>query len=163
MPDSNRRLVLRLTLKFLTLTALLFFGYILFSAIGEGDQAAPTIAPMRIELTQLATGQPQRLTWAGGPLQLLRLAEEPRPLLFFDRGGKLGCPLSWQPPGNSQAPQQPWPGGFRDQCDGVWYRYDGTVLPGQAVDRDLDSPPHRLQDDHLLLIGGNGDNAPPAN
>jgi Rieske Fe-S protein len=163
MPEPSRRLILRVILKLFGLTALLFIVYILFS--GDDEQATPatTLPPLLVDLNTLQPAQPQRLEWAGGPLQLLRIADNAPSYLFYDRGGKLGCPLSWQPPGTAQAPQQPWPGGFRDQCNSVWYLYDGKVLPEQASEQNLQSPPYRIIEGDLLEIGVNGDNAAPAN
>jgi Rieske Fe-S protein len=161
MQDSPRRLLLRVTLKLLSLTALLIIAYALLSG-DEGEEAEPRPQPpLQIELNSLKAGSVQRIEWAGGPLQLLRLEGDETFRLFYDRGGNLGCPLAWQAPGSTHAPQQPWPGGFRDQCSGSWYRYDGTVLPDQEVSQNLQSPPHRLLDGHLLQIGVNGDNAAP--
>ncbi len=162
MSEPSRRLVLRVTLKLFGLTALLFIVYILFSADDEGEAPAPTLVPLLLELDTLQPAQPQRLEWAGGPLQLLRMTDKAPPRVFYDRGGKLGCPLSWQPPGTAAAPQQPWPGGFRDQCNSVWYRYDGKVLPEQATGQNLQTPPYRITQGDLLEIGVNGDNAAPA-
>lgn len=163
MPDSPRRLILRLTLKLLSLIALLFTVYILFSGDDNEVASLPVIAPLLVELNSLQPAQAQRLEWTGGTLQLLRMADNEPFYLFYDRGGSLNCPLSWQPPGVSQAPQQPWPGGFRDQCSSVWYQYDGQVLPGQATRQNLQSPPYHLRSGYLLEIGVNGDNAVPAN
>lgn len=161
--SSRRRLILRVSVKLLSLTALLFTGYILISAVDERATTAPAIPPLRIDLDTLPPAQAQRLAWAGGALQLLRMHANGPLYLFHDRGGTLNCPLSWQPPGSHSAPYQPWPGGFGDQCSSVWYRYDGEVLPGQASSQNLQPVPYQLRDGHLLVIGENGDNAAPAN
>jgi hypothetical protein len=163
IPDTHRRLALRVTLKLLTLTALLVITYLFISGNDEGVAPDPAIAPVQIELADLRPAKPQRQEWAGGPLQLLRMDDGGQLHIFYDRGGSLGCPLSWQPPGSTKAQLQPWPGGFRDQCSSTWYRYDGEVLPDQSVGHDLQSPPYRLKGDDLLEIGVNVDNAPPAN
>ena len=163
MPDTSRRLILRVIIKLLSLTALIITGYVFFSSYDEKTTSSTGIVPLRIELNTLQLAQPQRLEWAGGPLQLIRMSNNAQLYLFYDRGGNLNCPLSWQPPKSSQAPHQPWPGGFRDQCSGVWYRYDGQVLPGQRTEQNLQAPPYRLINRHLLEIGVNGDNAAPAN
>jgi hypothetical protein len=162
MTDSSRRLVLRVTLKLLALSALLITAYALLNSRGNSEEEDATIPPLQLELQTLQPAQPQRIEWPGGPLQLLRMAEREPVRLFFDRGGNLGCPLSWQPPGTPLAPQQPWPGGFRDQCSSTWYRYDGQVLAGQTTTEDLNSPPYRVTEGGLLEIGVNGDNAAPA-
>ena len=162
MREPSRRLVLRVILKLFGLTALLFIIYVLFSADDEQATPAATLPRLQIKLTTLQPTQPQRLEWAGGPLQLLRMADNTPPYLFYDRGGNLGCPLSWQSPGTAQAPQQPWPGGFRDQCNSVWYLYNGKVLPQQANEQNLQSPPYRIIEGDLLEIGVNGDNGVPA-
>jgi len=162
MQDSPRRLLLRVTLKLLSLAALIIVAYALLSE-DEGEEAQSKSVPtLQIELNSLKANSAQRIEWAGGPLQLLRLEGDGAFALFYDRGGNLGCPLAWQAAGSTEAPQRPWPGGFRDQCSGTWYRYDGTVLPNQGVSQDLQGPPHRLVNGHLLQIGVNGDNAAPA-
>jgi hypothetical protein len=163
MPASQHRLILRAGVKLLTLTALLATTYILFSGGDKGTTATPAIAPLLVELKTLQPAQPQRLAWAGGTLQLLRMNVNTPPYLFRDQGGSLNCPLSWHPPGAPSAPIHPWPGGFRDQCSNVWYRYDGQVLPGQANSRGLQTVPYQLQDGDLLVTGGNRDNAATAN
>lgn len=163
MVDPARRLLLRVSVKLFGLAALLGTVYILFSGGDESTTPAPAIAPLLIELNTLQPAQAQRLIWAGGNLQLLRMSNDETPYLFRDRGGNLNCPLSWHPPGAPQPPNQPWPGGFRDQCSNVWYHYDGQVLPGQASSRGLQAVPYRLRDGHLLVTDGSGDNATPAN
>lgn len=81
-----------------------------------------------------------------------------RPELFvaFDRGTDMGCPLRWVPPGNLEAPWQPWPGGFRDSCRGSWYDAAGRVFRAQQAVRNVDVPPHRYRGKGLLEIGTNG-------
>lgn len=88
-----------------------------------------------------------------------------RPQLFiaFDRGTDLGCPLRWIPPNAPEAPQQPWPGGFRDSCRGSWYDAAGRVFKGQQAGRNLDIPPYRFLGKDLLEVGRYRDNPPPAN
>ncbi len=163
MTESPRRLVLRVSLKLFTLTALLFIVLMLLK-VGNGDERTGVkFEPLKVSLDTVALGQPQRLDWAGGPLQLLRLRSDTPPYLFFDRGGPLNCPLRWYPPNAPQAPQRPWPGGFRDQCSGTWYLYDGQPLAGEANTDNLQAPPYRLEKGNLLLIGVSGDNAPLAN
>lgn len=160
MHDTARRLYLRVTLKLLTLIALLAFGYVLFSGGERTAETPPPRAPLQVRLETVQPGQPQRLEWAGGPLQLLRMGG--RLYLYQDRGGSLGCPLAWQPPGSTAAPRQPWPGGFRDQCNATWYLYDGSVLPDQGSRDNLQAVPYRLRGGNLLEVGLSGDNAAPA-
>jgi len=90
-------------------------------------------------------------------------AIQPQLFLAFDRGTDMGCPLNWVPAGNREAPLQPWPGGFRDNCRGSWYDAAGRVFKGQEAQRNLDIPPYRLLEGGLLEIGVSGDNAAPAN
>lgn len=78
--------------------------------------------------------------------------------LAYDRGTGMGCPLIWIPPGQSDTPTHPWPGGFRDSCDGSWYDASGRVFKGQQAQRNLDIPPYRLIAPDLLEVGINGDN-----
>jgi hypothetical protein len=163
MQNPSRRLILRVGIKLLSLTALLATAFILFSGGDKSATPAPAIPPLRVELSTLQPAQAQRLAWAGGALQLLRMSPDEAPYLFRDRGGNLNCPLSWHPPGAPQAPHHPWPGGFRDQCSGTWYRYDGQPLPGQTTRHGLQTVPYRLRDGHLLVTDGSGDNATPAN
>jgi ubiquinol-cytochrome c reductase iron-sulfur subunit len=78
--------------------------------------------------------------------------------LAYDRGTDMGCPLTWIAAGNSAAPMQPWPGGFRDSCNGSWYDAAGRVFKDQQAQRNLDIPPYRLIAPDLLEVGVNGDN-----
>lgn len=88
---------------------------------------------------------------------------QPALFLAFDRGTDMGCPITWVAAGNREAPQQPWPGGFRDQCRGSWYDAAGRVFKAQQAGRNLDIPPYRYRGKDLLEIGLSGDNAAPAN
>ena len=161
MDDTPRRLYLRVIVKLLSLIALLSFVYILISG-GEGEEESPSaLALLQVDLQTLSSAQPQRLEWIGGPLQLLRMGEQL--YLYRDRGGSLGCPLAWHPPGNHAPPMQPWPGGYRDQCTSTWYHFDGHALPGQSHQQGLEPIPYRLLTTNLLQIGVSGDNAAPAN
>lgn len=162
MSDTPRRLLLRLTLKLLTLTALLTLGYLLLSASSDGEKIPRQSATLRIDLATVPLSRPQRTDWEGGTLQLLRMVPEGTAYLFYDRGGDLGCPLAWYPAKNREAPQQPWPGGFRDQCSGVWYHYDGHPVEEGSSRSPLQGPPYRLLPGNLLEVGISGDNAAPA-
>ncbi|MDH5785957.1 MAG: hypothetical protein OEZ16_10180 [Chromatiales bacterium] len=158
MADTPRRLVLRVTLKLLTLVAVAAVAITLLYGGEERDDSKPGLT-LQLSLNSLPVGTPQRVVWQEGPLQLLRTTTDVL-YIFYDRGGHLGCPLSWQPPGHRNAPERPWGGGFRDQCSGTWYRIDGSVLPAQATNLPLTSPSY-LRDGDLLQIGVSGDNAAP--
>lgn len=83
---------------------------------------------------------------------------QPDYFIAYDRGTDMGCPLSWVAAGDSAAPHQPWPGGFRDTCRGSWYDAAGRVFKGQQAERNLDIPLYRQIGPDLLEVGGNGDN-----
>jgi len=186
MADNPRRLLLRVGVKLMFLTALAFSAYVLLSSTGD---PAPqrTTPPIRIDLTANTNLPFQRIPWAGGNLILLRrspavMAElgrhdarllepithttpEQSPhqefFLAYDRGGELGCPLQWLAPGSvPEAPLRPWPGGFRDTCGGSWYDAAGRVFRGQAARRNLAIPDYRISAG-LLEVGTSGDNAAP--
>ena len=183
---------------------MLFFAfgaslYVLLAGIDNGSEHdnRTSPSPIRIDLSQLPASNPQRITWSGGGLILIRRdkaqlesltgregrledpqslrAQQPdalpsparslRPDIFlaYDRGTDMGCPLNWMPPGHRDAPLQPWPGGFRDNCRGSWYDAAGRVLRDQEAKRNLDIPPHRYSAENLLEVGGSGDNAAPVN
>ncbi len=163
MSDNPRRLLLRLSAKILGLAALLLTAYAFITSTHEGgtNRTVP-LPPLEVDIRLLPAATAQRLEWAGGTLQLLRMEANGPVYLFYDRGGSLGCPLVWQPAGTTQAPTQPWRGGFRDQCNATWYHYNGEVVAGQGINLGLSSPPHRLRNGNLLEIGVNGDNAAPA-
>ena len=160
MQDSPRRLLLRVALKLLTFTALIIVAIALLNGRDNPESGPEKLPGLKLSLDAFSPDRAHRIDWQGGPLQLL-YTQAGEHYLFYDRGGNLGCPLAWQPPGSNDAPLQPWPGGFRDQCSGTWYRLDGRVLPDQTGSGDLQSPPHR-RDGNLLQIGENGDNAAPA-
>lgn len=159
MSDSPRRLILRVSLKLFALTGLLLVTLPLIRSCDDGE-AEPGVAPLHLPLATIPIGEAQRLTWQGGALQVLRIDATAAPLIFFDRGGTLNCPLRWYPAGASDAPSQPWIGGFRDQCSNTWYEFDGRQVAGESAAPGLQSPPYYLDSGNLLHIGVNGDNAP---
>ncbi len=198
MTDTPVRLLLRVSIKLLSLFGLGAVFYTLLSSLGHDNAEQPVAAPPLLHsLEGFAEGQSYRLAWGMGNLILVRRNEETlaslqrdterlrdplsqqarqpghlspqtrsvRPDLFvaFDRGTDLGCPLKWIPPGSHEAPQQPWPGGFRDSCRGSWYDAAGRVFKGQQAGRNLDIPPYRFLNEDLLEIGSYGDNPPPEN
>ena len=158
MHDSPRRLILRLTLKLFALTALLLVALPLLRSCAD-EEARPAIPALQVPLAEIPIGEAQRLTWQGGPLLLLRIDATAAPLLFFDRGGPLNCPLRWYSPGAGDTPSHPWPGGFRDQCSDTWYRFDGHPVAEASAAPPLQSPPYYLDGGNLLQIGVSGDNA----
>ena len=196
MADTQARLLLRVSVKLLSLFGLGFAAYALLTSIPFGSDVPRASQTLSYRLNGLAENETQRIPWSGGNLILVRrsaatlaaLQENPgalldpassnahqpeglsgpvrshRPELFlaFDRGTDLGCPLGWIPPGNRDAPQQPWHGGFRDTCAGSWYDAAGRVFRNQQAERNLDIPPYRFGGGDLLEIGLNGDNAAPA-
>jgi len=74
MADSSRRLLLRVSVKLILLTAAAVVLYILLSSINTLDESEPEkrIAPLRVPLPESASTNPQRLLWAGGNLILIR-------------------------------------------------------------------------------------------
>ncbi len=171
MPDSSRRLFLRVGVKLMFLLAIAASGYVLFSPAERPETTPPEqLPPLRVKLTDIPPDTLQRLPRAGGNLILIRHSnpsdtpEREGIYVAFDRGGGLGCPLQWIPPATrvDGAPLKPWPGGLRDSCDGSWYDATGHVFEGQSTTRDLVSPTYRLIGE-LLEIGTSGDNPAPAN
>lgn len=198
MQDTPRRLLLRLGVKLMGLSALLLSVYILIASVSDNvGTPEPETAPLQIDLAALNGATFSRIPWSGGNLLLLRRntaqleslpglktqlldpqsrhAEQPPGLpapqrshlpdyfLAYDKGGDMGCPLNWIPAGDRTAPQQPWPGGFRDSCQGAWYDAAGRVFRNQQASRNLTVPPHRLIGPDLLEVGVNGDNPASAN
>lgn len=176
MSTEQRRLALRVTLKLMTLIALITVGAMLLDSITEETtEAGRTLPTLEIEFSTLAPGEFRRIPWAAGNLLLLHRPAEtmsalaamspaaPTPpyLLLYDRGGNLGCPLQWYPPGSNAPPIQPWMGGLRESCDGVWYDAAGRPYPGQQSERELTAPPYTLKGEGLLSVGASGDNAAP--
>lgn len=85
MTDSPRRLLLRLGVKLMTLTAVILIGYTLLSSIKEGQPKPDSAATLRLKLTP-DQGQPvSRIPWSGGNLILLwRSAETVAQLKLLD-------------------------------------------------------------------------------
>lgn len=184
MPESPRRLFLRVGVKLMFLLAITTSGYVLLFSGEPQETVQPTQPPsLHINLADIPPDTVQRMLWQGGNLLLLRRSKTllaalqnhrqqllfPQPLpasaeiyVAFDRGSGLGCPLQWITPaaGVDGAPLKPWPGGLRDSCDGSWYDAAGRVFRGQSATRDLTSPAYRLTGE-LLEIGTSGDNPGP--
>lgn len=199
MPDSSRRLILRVGVKLMLLFSVASTLYVLLAGIDNQEVHTPDTAhqPLQRRLSQIPQTNPQRLIWSGGNLILiwrdeallnsLHLHEaqlrdpysrsdhqshvppsparslKPGIFIAFDRGTDMGCPLSWIPAGHNEAPRQPWPGGFRDNCRGSWYDAAGRVFRNQEASRNLDIPQYHYLDDDLLEVGRSGDNAAPVN
>lgn len=170
MPDSSRRLFLRVGVKLMFLLAIAASGYVLFSPVETPETAPPErLPPLRVKLADIPPDTLQRLPWPGGNLILIRSNPSGSPerdgvYVAYDRGSGLGCPLQWYPPATrvDGAPVKPWLGGLRDSCDGSWYDASGRVFEGQSATRDLASPAYRLTGE-LLEIGTSSDNPAPAN
>lgn len=74
MPDSPRRLLLRVSVKLMLLFAFGSSLYILFAGIGnQTTQVSDTThQPLRFELGRLTADTPQRLVWERGNLIIIR-------------------------------------------------------------------------------------------
>lgn len=196
MPDPFPRLLLRVSVKLLTLVGLGFVLYALLSSVQIAPENTQTVPALQFQAESLPENQAVRIPWNRGGLILVKRSEatlaaleagqdklrdplsrqarqpeglslpgrsvQPALFLAFDRGTDMGCPLAWVPPGNREAPEQPWHGGFRDSCRGSWYDAAGRVFKAQQAGRNLDIPPYRYRGKGLLEIGVSGDNAAPA-
>jgi ubiquinol-cytochrome c reductase iron-sulfur subunit len=68
-------------------------------------------------------------------------------------GTDFGCPVSVLHAGGSLFQQQPWQGGFIDDCRGSRYDFAGRVYTSQFADQNLAVPEYTLSGE-LLMLGG---------
>jgi len=68
-------------------------------------------------------------------------------------GTDFSCPIDLLPASNEPFMEQPWAGGFVDECRGARYDFAGRVYLGQYADENLIVPEYRIKD-KVLVLGG---------
>lgn len=123
MPDNPRRLLLRLSVKFLFLAAAILSGYVLFSSTEKPQKHAEPVNLLQVELAPVERTTVTRRQWAGGNLILLQ-RPHPTPAVKEALEAKLLDPLSQsarQPTGLSKR--------GRSRQSGLFLAYDrGTDM-----------------------------------
>ena len=71
MPDSTRRLALRVAVKFTVLSALLLFAYVLLGSVRCSPGPAHEHTPQQQQVTVTAANPLERIHWAGGNVLVL--------------------------------------------------------------------------------------------
>ncbi|MEX0606825.1 MAG: hypothetical protein WD382_02310 [Halofilum sp. (in: g-proteobacteria)] len=144
------RLRLRVAVKLLVLTGVAGFAAVAVGFLfgGAPDRAGPVI---RVSLAGLAPGEVRTVGWDARAVVILHRrsktrarpgAEEAAPnaqwLVAHARGGE-GCPVIWEAERHQ----------FRETCGDA--RYDAAGQPLGSGYPPLEQPPHRIQDDVLIL------------
>lgn len=178
--DSLLRLRLRVALKLMGLAALLIFLFVMLRALFS-PPGGDVRLPLEIDLLGIEPGQHERVNWNGRRVLILhrdatmldalpedaalydptsRFDRRPRGMTAPHRGWApnwlvvyaestdLGCDLEIVTP---RAAEEGWAGGLRDRCRGGRYDFAGRVYRNQPAMRNLEIPPHRLEDTRLIL------------
>lgn len=177
--DSLLRLRLRVALKLMAFAALLLFLFAMLRALFS-PPGGDVRLPLEIDLRGIEPGQHERVNWNGRRVLILHreasmleaLPEDaalydptsrfdrrprgmtaphrgwvPQWLVVYAESTDLGCDLEIVPPDASDG----WEGGLRDRCRDGRYDFAGRVYRNQPAMRNLEIPPHRLEDTRLTL------------
>ncbi len=84
-------------------------------------------------------------------------SRDPEWFVSIGVGTDFSCPIALLPPSqnpsNDMFMQQPWRGGFVDECRGARYDLAGRVYRGQYADENLIVPSYVIRE-HELILGG---------
>ncbi len=141
-PHPELRLRLRVAVKLLVLTGIVGFAAVAVGFLfgGAPDRTGPVV---RVSLAGLAPGEARTVGWDSRAVVIVRRPETgARPgsapdanwLVAHARGTGEGCPVLWRP---------------SETCGDA--RYDATGQPLGSGYPPLEQPPHRIEDDTLIL------------
>lgn len=147
-PNHQRIVLLKLTMKLMFLAMIAALMVVMVRAILP--ESAPPPEPLRVNVTPLGVGGVQGIEWDRQRLLIVHIAEGDHYMVISDYDPLYGCPMNWIPAGNTQAPVQPWPGGFRAICTEHWFDNAGVSLT-QGV-ANLKRLPYTLSDAGTLVI-----------
>ncbi len=148
--DPQLRLRLRVAIKLLVALAFGAFAVVALGFVfgGAAQYSGPT---QRIALAGIEPGEVRKVGYDNRPVLILhrtRATREPLAggtgaypawLVVYARGTGQGCPVVWE-----TRPRQ-----FRETCGDL--RYDATGHPLQEGYAPLERPPHRIDNDTLIL------------
>jgi ubiquinol-cytochrome c reductase iron-sulfur subunit len=150
--DNERRLRLRVTLKLMAAAGVVAAAMVLVGYLAGSPDATPAPPVRRVAVDGLAPGQARTVLWDGRPVIVLHRGAG----MHADAGGAdpawfvalaadpgTGCPVQWRP----------GPGEFHSPCGPARFDAAGRPLDGSAS-RPLETPPHRLTADGVLVLGG---------
>ena len=155
IPDTPRRLRLRVTLKVMAGVLTLALGLVVLRFLGVGS--TPRVERAVFDLSTLAPGEIRRIGWNGRSVIVLHrrratidglgeaLAEDPSPawLVTYDNGTANGCTLVWERQRRR----------LREICARASWDAAGHPFEGTAAS-PLNAPPYRVEDDGRLILGG---------
>jgi len=150
VPDSPRRLRLRVAVKLMAWLALGFAVVVGLTYIAGGAERGGRAQPSakRVDVAGLALGQSRTVLWQGRRVIAVRTGSggderaEPTWTVVFARDPIRGCPVAWQPR----------EGVFASSCASARYGADGRRLPAGEGER-LERPPYRITDAGVLVLG----------
>ena len=70
--DRQRRLRLRVAAKIMGYLAFVGIVYVFISALMSGDGEVPSVPSLRVDISQLQTGEAEFLTWEGRPVVIYK-------------------------------------------------------------------------------------------
>lgn len=88
-------------------------------------------------------------TWA---LNAFR-SKQPEWFISIGVGTDFSCPIGFSEASNERVQQQPWRGGFTDDCRGSKYDLAGRVYKGQYATKNLIVPNYTIRGTTLVLGG----------
>jgi len=100
-------------------------------------------------LLDAESNQSRQPTWAKNAHR----SRQPDYFISIGVGTDFSCPIGLLPASTEPFMDQPWAGGFADECRGARYDFAGRVYSGQFADENLIVPDYRI-DDGVLVLGG---------
>lgn len=147
-PNHQRIVLLKLTMKFMFLAMIAALMVVMVRAILP--ESAPPPEPLHVNVTPLGVGAVQGIEENRQRLLIVHIAAGGHYMVISDYDPLYGCPMNWIAAGNTEAPMQPWPGGFRAICTEHWFDNAGVSLT-QGV-ANLKRLPYTLSDAGTLVI-----------
>lgn len=150
---TDRKLLLRVTLKLMSILAIVSIVYIFMQYSFKHKSKAQSI---QIDLSDLPPGESKIVRLDGRPILILHRTEamlaaldakqRANPyLVIYQQSPDYSCPVE------IVAPDESGQGGFRAVCSGTRYDFAGQLLPGQDARFDLRQPGYALNGAMLSL------------
>jgi ubiquinol-cytochrome c reductase iron-sulfur subunit len=116
--------------------------------VRRDDEAMATLSKIEPELRDPNSDESIQPAYAKNQHRSIK----PEYLVVIGICTHLGCSPSYRPEITSD-----WMGGFFCPCHGSKFDFAGRVYTGVPAPTNLVIPPHRYLDDHVLLIGEDGE------
>jgi len=117
---------------------------LIYHRTAEQVQALQTTDPRLLDEKSEKSRQPQ---WAQNKLR----SSESAFFVSIGVGTDFSCPISLLVASTALFMDQPWGGGYVDECRGARYDFAGRVYSGQYADENLIVPGYRIEANSLIL------------